>query len=51
LDSSAGDFFFLERMAIAFLSLSCRRCLCIFLILCALWVLQLSHHQLSYFLN
>lgn len=36
LDTSAGDFFFLEQMEIAFLSLSCRRCICIFLILCAL---------------
>lgn len=50
LDSSAGDFFFLERMERAFLSLSCRRYICIFLILCALWVLQLLYH-LSYFLN
>ena len=34
--SSAGDFFYCERMEIAFLSFSCRRCICIFLVLCAL---------------
>ena len=34
--SSSGDFFFLERMEIAFLSLPCSRCICIFLLLCAL---------------